>query len=305
MANKKGEYLKNWTDHPDNPLIEPPWPEFLLGDPTCVTPEESPDGSWHLFANTLRGIHHYRGDDGIRWRRLGRIFPGFRAFVFKEGDLFHLFTEDFTVPQFRSRVVVRSSIDLENWGKPQSILAPSYPWEGNLVRTCGNPCVVKADDDYLLYYSANVVFLPDLGFCEPLYVGVARAEKITGPYLKSPEPLISPDAGDDYRNLGAGAIKVVRDEERGLFYGFNNGIYKDLNRHTRSAVLLMSSRDGIEWDQVYPEPVVAPGGSGWKKALVYQLDVKRVGDEWWMYYNARSGWRFGKERIGLATCPAT
>jgi hypothetical protein len=25
----------------------------------------------------------------------------------------------------------------------------------------------------------------------------------------------------------------------------------------------------------------------------------------WMYYNARSGWRFGRERIGLATCTLT
>jgi hypothetical protein len=66
----------------------------------------------------------------------------------------------------------------------------------------------------------------------------------------------------------------------------------------------MSSADGLSWDQVYPEPIVEPDGDGWKKALVYQLDVKRVGDEMWMYYNARSGWRFGRECIGLATCKA-
>jgi hypothetical protein len=30
------------------------------------------------------------------------------------------------------------------------------------------------------------------------------------------------------------------------------------------------------------------------------VDVKRVGEALWMYYNARDGWRFGVERIGLA-----
>ena len=41
----------------------------------------------------------------------------------------------------------------------------------------------------------------------------------------------------------------------------------------------------------------------YEKALVYALDVRRVGDQYWMYFNARDGWFLGKERIGLATCP--
>ena len=115
--------------------------------------------------------------------------------------------------------------------------------------------------------------------------------------------MIPMDLSDPYRNRGAGAIKVIYDKDRGLFYGFNNGIYLDGEGRTRSAILLLSSKDGLSWDYAWPEPIVAPEGDGWKRALVYQLDVKRVGDEMWMYYNARSGWRFGKERIGLATCP--
>jgi hypothetical protein len=125
-----------------------------------------------------------------------------------------------------------------------------------------------------------------------------------GPYKKDPEPMIPMDAKDPYRCRGAGAVKVIYDERRALYYGFNNGIYLDDEGRTRSAILLMSSADGLRWEQVYPGPIVAPEGDGWKKALVYQLDVKRVGDEMWMYYNARSGWRFGRECIGLATCKA-
>jgi hypothetical protein len=114
--------------------------------------------------------------------------------------------------------------------------------------------------------------------------------------------MIPMDESDPWRNRGAGAIKVVYDEAKALYYGFNNGIYLDEEGRTRSAIMLMSSPDGLAWEQVYDRPIVGPGGDGWKKALVYQLDVARIGDEMWMYYNARSGWRVGRERIGLATC---
>jgi predicted GH43/DUF377 family glycosyl hydrolase len=296
-------YLGDWVDYPGNPLIEPPAPEFLLGDPSVVLPADSPEGGWHLFANTLLGIQHYTSSDGIEWARHAKVGPGFRAFVFKEGNLFHMFYEHFSVPQFRSHVALRTSKDLWRWSEPVKVLEPSLPWEqGRLSRNVGNPCVVATGDRYRLYYSAGVVFHRDLGFCEPRHIGVAHADDLAGPYEKMPEPMIPMDPSDPFRSRGAGAIKVIRDEGRGLYYGFNNGIYRDEQGRTRSAILLLSSPDGLDWEQVYPEPVVAPVGDGWKKALVYQLDVKQVGDEMWMYYNARSGWRFGRERIGLATC---
>jgi len=306
MAKQGGrsEYLKTWVDHPRNPLIEPPRPEFLLGDPSAVLPAEAPDGTWHLFANTLLGIQHYVSGDGIAWERRHKAGGGFRPFVLKDGDLFYMFYEHFSVPQLRSHVALRTSPDLWRWSKHVSVLEPSLPWEVNRVtRNAGNPCVVRAGSGWLLYYSANVVFHRDLGFCEPMHIGLARADTVTGPYRKLAGPIIRMDPDDPWRSRGAGAIKVILDEHSGVFYGFNNGIYLDEQGRTRSAIMLMSSADGLAWEQVYGEPIVAPGGDGWKKALVYQLDVKKVGDEMWMYYNARSGWRFGRERIGLATCP--
>lgn len=296
-------YLKNWVDDPRNPLIEPPRPEFLLGDPAVVLPDDAPDGFWHMFANTLLGIQHYTSTNGTAWMRHRRIGPGFRSFVIKVEDLYYLFYEHFTVPQVRSHVAVRRSIDLWNWSSPEKVLSPSLPWEGGTAsRNVGNPCVIRIDGGYRLYYSAGVVFHKDLGFCEPRHIGVAHSSTIEGPFEKETDPIIQMDECDPYRNRGAGAIKVIRDEVRGLYYGFNNGIYLDPEGRTRSAILLLSSADGLSWDSVYPEPIMAPEGDGWKQALVYQLDVRRVGDEMWMYYNARSGWRIGRERIGLAVC---
>lgn len=300
---ERADYLRHWVDCPENPLIEPPPGEFLIADPSVVPPADSPDPSWHLFANSLTGIHHYTSADGIHWGRRGKLGPGFRPYVLEEGGVFYLFYERFTVPQFRSQVAVRTSTDLWEWGEPQVVLRPTLDWEGAVSRNVGNPCVISTGDGYRLYYSAGVVFLPDLGFCEPRYIGVAHSAAITGPYEKEPEPLISPSADDPYRNLGAGAIKVVPGEAGGPYYGFNNGIYRDRWGRTRSAILLLTSSDGLAWDRAYPEPVLSPEGNGWKQALVYQLDVRKIGSEMWLYYNARSGWRFGRERIGLATSP--
>jgi hypothetical protein len=289
----------HFRDHPANPLVEPPWPEVLLGDPAVVTPAESPDKAWHLFANSMRGIHHYTSPDGVHWGRHDRVGPGWRANVVCEDGLWHLFYEHFTVPQFRSYIARRTSRDLWSWTEPAPVLRPELAWEGRWSRNCGNPCVVRVADGWRLYYSANVVFLPDLGFCEPRHVGVANAPSLAGPWTRAPQPLLSPAADDPWRNRGAGAIKVIADPRHG-WLGFNNGIYTDAQGRSRSAILLLASDDGLRWRALQDVPVLAPEGNGWKQALVYQLDVKRVGDELWLYYNARSDWRFGRERIGLA-----
>lgn len=60
----------------------------------------------------------------------------------------------------------------------------------------------------------------------------------------------------------ASAMKVIFDGERGLYYGFHNGIYRDKEGISRPAILLLSSADGLDWDRVYLEPIIAPEGDG-------------------------------------------
>ncbi|MDD5447947.1 MAG: glycosyl hydrolase family 43, partial [Actinomycetota bacterium] len=175
--------LENWVDHPKNPLIEPPWPSPLVGDPSVVLPGDSPDGNWHMFLNTVFGIYHYISDEGINWRKGKRIFSGWRAFVFQENGFYYLFYEEYKTP-FRSKIRVRTSGDLKYWSEPQTILEPSLDWEGRIYRTNGNPCLVKKGNTYMLYYSAGQIFLRDLGFTEPRYICLALANEIFGPYEK-------------------------------------------------------------------------------------------------------------------------
>ena len=287
-----------WRPHPASPLIRPVFPGWLIGDPVVLPPEATPDGAWHLFSNSVLWVHHYTGPDGIRWKRLGRVCRGMRAFVFRTDEDYVLFYERHRSP-WRSVIMARRSRDLLQWSRPTTVLVPEYPWEAVVTRTVSCPCVVHAGGRYRMYYSAASVFLKDLGFCEPLHIGVAESDAVLGPYEKRGEPLLSPSAGHPFRSLGAGALKVYEDPENARWVGFNNGIYRDERGRTRSAILLLTSQDGLAWEEPLPEPIIRPG-QGWKRALVYQLCVvPRPGGEVRLYYNARDGWRFGVERIGL------
>lgn len=288
-----------WSEHPGNPLIHPPKWDFIIADPSFLPPDQTPDGRWHLFAHgVVRGILHYVSDDGIRYDPIGVVVRGLRPFILRHEGVYYLYFESIRSP-FRSEIRMIHSTDLSQWSAPVTVLAPSLPWEGGLARTNSNPCVVVHEGRFLLYYSAALCWLSDCGFPEPKFIGLAEGDSPFGPFVKREEPMISPSQEVAHRNHGAGAIKVVRDEFGGLFWGFTNGIYIDQAGHSRSDIRLLKSTDGWRFEEALDSPLVGPEGDGWKRALVYALDVRKVGEEWWMYFNARDGWFRGKERIGL------
>lgn len=289
-------YQFKWKEHKRNPLINPPLLSPVIADPTFLPPSDTPNKKWHLFAHSIFGIHHFISKDGIKWKRQkGLIVKGaIRPFLFKENGLFYLFYEKVTsFFPFHSRIEVMISEDLYRWGNSTIVLSPSLPWHG---RTCGNPCIVKDDKKYMLYYSAGLVYLNDCKFSEPKYIGIAISKNILGPYNLFKEPIILPDKNDLYGNYGAGAIKVIKSKNG--FVGFQNGIYIGEDKHTHSAIRIILSKDGYSWYSFDKEPILKPD-KGWKKAFVYALDVRKVNNKLWLYFNARDGWLIGRERIGL------
>lgn len=290
-----------WIDHPDNPLIGPSAPDWMIADPSVLTPDLTPDGRWHLFANAIiQGIQHFVSDDGIRWTRVAKkLFIGIRPYIVREDDTYYLFYEK-PAGLRGSVIAVRQSRDLLGWSDPRVVSSPEFPWEGKRLRTNGNPCLVRHEGRWRLYFSAGWVFLHDCLFIEPRYIGVAESDHILGPYIKRPEPLIGPSPDPFFRNLGAGSIKVLPPTGSTPWVGFNNGIYRDEDGHSRSEIHLLHSDDGYDWRLVSESPLLAPTNLGWKRALVYAMHVVEYEGQWRMYYNARDGWFIGKERIGLA-----
>jgi len=292
-----------WEPHPRNPLIEAPPGAGLIADPTVLAPNESPDGRWHLFAHSLVGIHRYVSDDGLEWARLDPQLFGVgdvRPFLYPFDGRWHLLWEHYS-DLSHSELRLASSPDLATWTEPSTILRPDLAWEQDPQWRVGNPYVLHRDGRHWLYYSGNGVLLPDCGFSEPTWIGVARAVELVGPWEKEPEPLIGPSDDTPDRNLGAGSLKLLDERVGGRWVALNNGIYVDADGRTGSSIHVLASDDGLAWEDVCGRAIVAPSGDGWDRAFIYAFDTVRAGDTLRVYFNARDGWNTGTERIGLAT----
>jgi predicted GH43/DUF377 family glycosyl hydrolase len=194
------------------------------------------------------------------------------------------------------------SKDLKKWTDPITLIRPQFDWhfiDGN--ESVSNPCLVKHGKNYLLYYSASLVYINDCGFNEPDCIGLATGDSIAGPYELTKEPVIRVNSNDRWCNLSCGSIKVLKCDDG--FVGFENGIYWDKEKQqSGSAILALKSQDGQAWERLVQEPILKPT-AGWRRSHIYACDVRynRADMTWYMYYNARNGWTIseGQERIGL------
>jgi beta-xylosidase len=84
-------------------------------------------------------------------------------------------------------------------GEPVDLVKQTEKWEGNLVEA---PVIVRHDDEYALFYSAN-----DYGG-ENYAMGYALAPSIAGPYTKGADPLFT-TAMSGSRALGPGGQDIV------------------------------------------------------------------------------------------------
>lgn len=302
--------LRNWEENGNNPIISPPFPSPLIADPTFSPPKKRGD-IWHLFAHSvmpntsLFNILHYVSHDGFNWKRVPGIVmrSALRPYLFFEKEQIFLLYERIVrfLPFYFSQIEVITSFDFYHWTRPVTILTPSLDWHkyNDKALTVSNPCLIKEKDVYRLYYSAGLVYLKDCRFYEPLYIGCAISKNILTPFSPSDAPVISPNFDDRWLNLGAGSMKVIKIKDE--FFGFQNGIYWNFeSNHSGSAIRVWVSLDGYDWRLLSNDPIIKPEGNGWKRTHVYANDVREVDGNYVMYFNARSGWLFGRERIGRA-----
>ncbi len=300
-----------WKEYSHNPIIYPPFPSPVIADPTFLPPEQTHDGTWHLFAHVplwgcaISSIVHFISHDGIEWSRIKKIVSrsGLRPYVFRFEEMYYIVYERLInyFPQYHSRIELVSSKDLINWSNPKTILEPYLPWhkEGTKLGSISNPCIIQHKGSFRLYYSGGLVYLNDCKFSEPKYIGYAVSDNILGPYISFDAPLITPSVDDPYQNLGAGSIKVIKFDDG--YVGFQNGIYWDHKEmHSGSAIRMLVSDEGIVWKLFTSDPIIKPS-VGWKRSHVYASDVRIRGNNLVMYFNARNGWLIGNEKIGQAT----
>ena len=127
----------NWIDD-HRALIDPPGLSPLVADPSSLFPEETPDDTWRLYAHTAFGIHAFSSGDGHSWRDRGIVvWNAMRPFVRRFPDGFRLYYEKHRLlalplqllprrPEWNSRIEMRFSPELLDWGSPRTPVEPRF-----------------------------------------------------------------------------------------------------------------------------------------------------------------------------------
>jgi hypothetical protein len=201
--------------------------------------------------------------------------------------------------KWNSEIYVTESEDLVNWSEPEAVITHTREYEkSERGVSISNPFLLKEGDEYRLYYSCGLTFIKDCGFCEPTYISLARSKSPIGGFVSEEKPIISPDPAGRYTNLCSGCLKVCKVSDG--FIGIQNGIYS-LDGESRSAIMLLTSRDGISLEfakmLLEPDPAIT-----WMAQYVYASHLVKYGDELRLYFNARNRADMlrGRECIGFA-----
>ncbi len=294
-----------------NPIIKNPLNSFVVADPSVLTPDVSHDGKWHLFCHTFFGVYRYVSDDGLNFKKAGKIVSrAMRPNINRIDGRYYLFYEH-TKPvilnalasigfKWKSEIFVTESDDLVTWTKPVPVIQQTRPYESDeRGQAISNPFLTKNDDKYRMYYSCGQTFIKDCGFSEPTHISFAESEKITTDYISREKPIISPDKNIPYLNLCSGCMKVYKLSD--CYIGLQNGIFeKDGKSH--SAIVLLRSDDGIKFDFVkhFLTPQVC-GENKWMAQFVYACCLTYYDGTLRLYFNARNAANIltGRESIGV------
>jgi hypothetical protein len=309
----------SWYPFSDEPVIPDVWYVPRLSSPTFLFPEESPDGKWHLFAHSWLGIQHYTSDSGIRWDPMGVVqVRGKFPFLFKERGLFHIiyerhgrpipFAEKLTKRMRKNHVVgshieMRTSSDLFLWSEPRILLeAKDVPVASDYMGKpfISHPQLIAVEGGYRLYFGASKV---GRNPSSPRYICNAFSTKLDNTFvLESARPILEALPNDPYRSLASGRLSVYKEGE--FYVGLQNGRYWDEERQREvSGMILLSSKDGLNWTRKKGPPTLVPAESGWASAHIIGADIRYKADEecWYCYFSATGEKRYGffRESVGL------
>jgi len=294
-----------------NPIIKNPMSSFVIADPSVLTPDISQDEKFHLFCHTFFGVYMYSSDDGINFKKIKKITNrAMRPNINYIDGTYYLFYER-TKPvicnllslfgfKWKSEIYCTESIDLKSWTKPYPVIKKSRDYqEDDRGLAISNPFLLKVNDEYRLYYSCGLTFIDDCGFCEPTHISFAESKTVNKDYVSLEKPIISPDKNSEYLNLCSGCLKVYKLKD--CYIGLQNGLFEK-NGKSHSAIMLLKSEDGVNFDFV--KPFLVPqkcDNNNWMAQYVYACCLTKDKNKLRLYFNARnvSNNLFGRESIGI------
>ena len=305
-----------WYSFSDEPVASLKGHLSKLSNPSFLLPEESPDGLWHLFADTYLGIEHYSSTSGLEWERAHLLFPyANSAFIYKEGSTYYIVYETHHRKLFKrsdeerkrtSRIMISSSTDLSLWSQPKEIFDSSAIREavfrdGN--ERLSSPQLVQWNGRYRLYFGAGEAVIYDSNARAAASLMFAESDYIDGPYKAYPHPIFGIDRDSRYRSLAVGAVRIVPCSD-GLAAVECAYSYSEESNRSETVMILCLSSDGIDF--IDSRIIERTPEEGWASRYITGADLryKESDDAWYCYFsaseNVRMPWlKLRKESIGL------
>ena len=304
----KGCYWYSFNDEPIATVSAYPYPK--LSSPALLLPDESPDSLWHLFAETLFGIEHFSSTSGLEWKRESLVFMfGHTPSIYKEGSVYYLVYEtdrDRLMRKIPSAVMSASSTDLSTWTDPAEMInAQSVPYASfrDGREKLSHPQLISIDGRYRLYTGGGIADFAKGEKGSAAYSLSFESRDISGPYEAIGSPvIITPEPDSAYSNIAPGALRVIPCQD-GFAATLCSRFYDMSEKRIRSAMLLLESEDGLDWNHAGVMQLSAE--SGWAGESITACDIKYKENEetWYCYYSAvgrkEGSYPFRKESIGL------
>jgi predicted GH43/DUF377 family glycosyl hydrolase len=271
-----------------------------LFDPSVI----KDDGEYKLYVSKRNegSIVLYTSKDGIEWDKDYQSiiktdnikeYSYNRGSVVKVNGVYYLYYtrqyDSSSKPSGNydvSEILVGTSTDGVNFDfsyKP--IIVHQHKFEGKSVM---NPDVVYDYDNNLfkMYYAAGEIYEPDCICLATSKDGIKWEKDNNNPILTKSS---NQDDMDSYK-VGATNVHIIN----GMYYMFYIG-YTDINT---ARILMMKSKDGINFDESSKIVITQPDSSGFDKDATYKPAVvfDDINNRYMLYYNGRTN---SSEYIGL------
>lgn len=214
--------------------------------------------------------------------------PG--AVIFHDGQ-FHMFRNGFVgwpATVWVHYMVSDDGVEWEQSSQDPVLLTEDVPFAD--IASLASSVIVEADGTWVLYF---YTWNNSSGAFSDGEIGRATADNLQGPWIVDDEPILTMGDAGDFDEQGVSSPHVIQTDEGYIMY--YDGIASDNGR----SVGIATSADGINWEKVGDNPILAPVAD-WEGAFLHQARVIALDAGYMMVYRGATA-QSGGMRLGVAT----
>lgn len=233
--------------------------------PSIVLPEDSPDGSYHMFTSSFFFLNHYTSTTALEWKKKDFFSPYTHSpQLYREGGVYYMLSESHDrqmesrktkdVTKRGSKIYLSQSSDLDKWTEESVVLDAKKISQASFRQRPSRiygAHIVPWNGRYRIYFGAGDVCLFDSKVKVSSVLMYAESQFIEGPYKVNAQPVLSIAPDSAYMSLAVGHCFVYPCSDA-LVLIASSQYFDKKEKRSRSALLLFISRDGNEFSFVRP-----------------------------------------------------